>query len=136
MYVTCALIGIILSRCLWSFAGMYYMSHICWKWVFWSTTRSTWRVSLHFLYFELVIFICTYIIWISPLFIREEDLLDLAPFLQETSRLGCQVILTKELDGVTVTLPKATRNFYVDGHTPQPHWRVLLHAYTYLQIQL
>ncbi|XP_003391508.1 PREDICTED: adrenodoxin-like protein, mitochondrial [Amphimedon queenslandica] len=52
---------------------------------------------------------------------EEEDLLDLAPFLQENSRLGCQVILTKELDGMTVTLPKVTRNFYVDGHTPQPH---------------
>ncbi|XP_041379743.1 adrenodoxin-like protein 1, mitochondrial [Gigantopelta aegis] len=52
---------------------------------------------------------------------EEEDLLDLAPFLQENSRLGCQIILTKEMDGLVVTLPKATRNFYVDGHVPQPH---------------
>ncbi|CAH8542874.1 unnamed protein product [Schistosoma turkestanicum] len=51
----------------------------------------------------------------------EEDMLDLAVFLQENSRLSCQVILTKELDGMIVTLPKATRNFYVDGHIPQPH---------------
>merc|ERR1712098_976854 len=30
---------------------------------------------------------------------EEEDLLDQAPFLQIESRLGCQIILTKELDG-------------------------------------
>ncbi|KAF7401594.1 hypothetical protein HZH68_007414 [Vespula germanica] len=52
---------------------------------------------------------------------QEEDLLDLAPFLKENSRLGCQIILTKELDGIVLELPKATRNFYVDGHTPAPH---------------
>ncbi|EMP24986.1 Adrenodoxin-like protein [Chelonia mydas] len=52
---------------------------------------------------------------------REEDMLDLAPQLQENSRLGCQIILTKELEGVEFTLPKITRNFYVDGHVPKPH---------------
>lgn len=52
---------------------------------------------------------------------KEEDLLDLAPFLKENSRLGCQIILTKELNGIEVHLPKATRNFYVDGHKPKPH---------------
>ncbi|XP_055844093.1 adrenodoxin-like protein 1, mitochondrial [Episyrphus balteatus] len=52
---------------------------------------------------------------------KEDDLLDMAPFLKENSRLGCQIILTKELDGIEVTLPKATRNFYVDGHKPKPH---------------
>ncbi|BFY99287.1 hypothetical protein BsWGS_02327 [Bradybaena similaris] len=52
---------------------------------------------------------------------KEEDMLDMAPFLKENSRLGCQIILSKELDGIEVTLPKATRNFYVDGHIPQPH---------------
>uniref|UniRef100_A0A8D8LD23 Adrenodoxin-like protein, mitochondrial n=1 Tax=Cacopsylla melanoneura TaxID=428564 RepID=A0A8D8LD23_9HEMI len=52
---------------------------------------------------------------------KEDDLLDLAPFLKDNSRLGCQIKLTKELDGIEVTLPKATRNFYVDGHTPKPH---------------
>lgn len=30
------------------------------------------------------------------------------------SRLGCQVIVTKDLEGMTVTLPKATRNLQVD----------------------
>lgn len=29
------------------------------------------------------------------------------------SRLGCQVIAAKELDGLKVKLPSATRNFYV-----------------------
>lgn len=52
---------------------------------------------------------------------KEEDLLDLAPFLKENSRLGCQIILTRDLEGLEVTLPLATRNFYVDGHVPQPH---------------
>ncbi|XP_014242153.1 adrenodoxin-like protein, mitochondrial [Cimex lectularius] len=52
---------------------------------------------------------------------KEEDLLDLAPFLKENSRLGCQIILKKELEGMELTLPKATRNFYVDGHKPKPH---------------
>lgn len=52
---------------------------------------------------------------------KEEDLLDMAPFLKENSRLGCQIILNKELEGLEVALPKATRNFYVDGHTPKPH---------------
>ncbi|KAG8456821.1 hypothetical protein GDO86_002560 [Hymenochirus boettgeri] len=52
---------------------------------------------------------------------REEDMLDMAPMLQENSRLGCQIILTKELNGAEFTLPKITRNFYVDGHVPKPH---------------
>lgn len=52
---------------------------------------------------------------------REEDMLDMAPLLQENSRLGCQIILTKELEGAVFTLPKITRNFYVDGHVPKPH---------------
>lgn len=52
---------------------------------------------------------------------EEEDMLDLAPFLQENSRLSCQIILSKEIDGIEVTLPSATRNFYVDGHKPKHH---------------
>ena len=40
----------------------------------------------------------------------EEDMLDLAFGLTQTSRLGCQIIMTEELDGLTVTLPTATRN--------------------------
>ena len=51
----------------------------------------------------------------------EEDMLDMAYGLTETSRLGCQVIVTEEMDGMVVRMPKATRNFYVDGHVPQGH---------------
>eukprot|EP00124_Ichthyophonus_hoferi_P002090 Ihof_evm2s131 gene=Ihof_evmTU2s131 len=43
----------------------------------------------------------------------EEDMLDMAVFVKESSRLGCQLTLTKELEGMTLELPKATRNFYV-----------------------
>ncbi|KAI0757412.1 ferredoxin [Daedaleopsis nitida] len=45
----------------------------------------------------------------------ENDMLDMAFGLTETSRLGCQVCLTKEMDGMTATLPAATRNMFVDG---------------------
>lgn len=40
----------------------------------------------------------------------EEDMLDLAFGLTPTSRLGCQIIITEELDGLTVTLPAETFN--------------------------
>ena len=40
----------------------------------------------------------------------EEDMLDLAFGLTKTSRLGCQIVMTEELDGLTVKLPAATRN--------------------------
>ena len=40
----------------------------------------------------------------------EEDMLDLAFDLQETSRLGCQIIMTDALDGLVVRLPAGTRN--------------------------
>lgn len=40
----------------------------------------------------------------------EEDMLDLAFDLQETSRLGCQIIMTDKLDGLVVKLPSGTRN--------------------------
>ncbi|MEB3701655.1 Ferredoxin family 2Fe-2S iron-sulfur cluster binding protein [Candidatus Bealeia paramacronuclearis] len=44
----------------------------------------------------------------------EEDMLDLAFGLTKTSRLGCQIIMTPELDGIVVKLPAATRNMLVD----------------------
>ena len=40
----------------------------------------------------------------------EEDMLDLAFGLTRTSRLGCQIVITEELDGLEVSLPKETRN--------------------------
>jgi len=38
---------------------------------------------------------------------EEEDMLDLAPCLESTSRLGCQIVLGDEADGLTVRLPEA-----------------------------
>ncbi|KAK4534990.1 hypothetical protein CDCA_CDCA03G1015 [Cyanidium caldarium] len=51
----------------------------------------------------------------------ENDMLDLAFGLKENSRLGCQIIARKELDGMEITLPQATRNMAVDGYVPKPH---------------
>lgn len=31
------------------------------------------------------------------------------------SRLGCQIEMVKDLDGITVRIPSATRNLRVDG---------------------
>lgn len=45
---------------------------------------------------------------------EEEDLLDLAFGLTETSRLGCQVLVSKKLEGAKISIPSATRNFFVD----------------------
>ena len=45
---------------------------------------------------------------------EEEDMLDLAFGLTRTSRLGCQIRMSEALDGLTVTLPAATRNVAVD----------------------
>ncbi len=51
---------------------------------------------------------------LEPAVEEEEDLLDLAYGLTLTSRLGCQVKVSKAMEGMTVRLPSATRNFYVD----------------------
>ena len=51
----------------------------------------------------------------------EEDMLDEATCLSATSRLGCQIILSKELEGMEITLPAYSRNFAVDGFIPEPH---------------
>ena len=37
-------------------------------------------------------------------------MLDLAPGLTKTSRLGCQIKLTEALDGLTVKLPLVTKS--------------------------
>jgi 2Fe-2S ferredoxin len=44
----------------------------------------------------------------------EEDMLDLAFGLTHTSRLGCQIKMTEELDGLTVRLPAGTRNMMLE----------------------
>ena len=41
--------------------------------------------------------------------------------LTPQSRLGCQIILSKQHEGMEVTLPAYSKNFYVDGHVPEPH---------------
>jgi len=40
----------------------------------------------------------------------ENDMLDLAFGLTETSRLGCQIVMSKTMDGLEVKLPSMTRN--------------------------
>ncbi len=40
----------------------------------------------------------------------EEDMLDLASGARRTSRLSCQILLTPELDGLTVHVPAESRN--------------------------
>lgn len=40
----------------------------------------------------------------------EDDMLDLAPGLKASSRLGCQIIITEAMDGLVVHLPNAIRN--------------------------
>ena len=52
---------------------------------------------------------------------EEDDMLDMAFGLTDTSRLGCQVLLRAEDEGRVIKVPAATRNFYVDGHVPVPH---------------
>jgi ferredoxin len=58
---------------------------------------------------------------LPPAVEEEEDLLDMAFGLTATSRLGCQVKITKDFEGAKVTLPSATRNLYVDGSKPKKH---------------
>ncbi|MCK5554657.1 MAG: 2Fe-2S iron-sulfur cluster binding domain-containing protein [Alphaproteobacteria bacterium] len=38
---------------------------------------------------------------------NEKDMLDIAFDIQKTSRLSCQILMTKELDGLIVALPSA-----------------------------
>jgi len=39
---------------------------------------------------------------------EEEDMLDLAESLAATSRLGCQLVLRAEVDGLVVSVPKTS----------------------------
>ncbi len=47
---------------------------------------------------------------LDPASEEEEDMLDMAFGLTRTSRLGCQITMTDELDGLIVTLPSETNN--------------------------
>ncbi len=40
----------------------------------------------------------------------EEDMLDLAADLHATSRLSCQILLTDDLDGMEVTIPRESHD--------------------------
>jgi ferredoxin len=42
---------------------------------------------------------------------EEEDLLDLAAHATRTSRLACQIILTTEMETLTVRVPPEARNW-------------------------
>ena len=44
----------------------------------------------------------------------EDDMLDLAVGLSTTSRLGCQILMSEELDGLVVMLPDETRNLLLE----------------------
>jgi len=52
---------------------------------------------------------------------EENDMLDLAFGLTQHSRLGCQIVLKPELDGMIIALPVATRNMAVDGYVAKHH---------------
>ena len=52
---------------------------------------------------------------LKPAAEEEEDMLDLAFGLTHTSRLGCQIRMTEELDGLTVVLPSSTHNMMGTG---------------------
>ena len=42
---------------------------------------------------------------------EEEDLLDLAAYATRTSRLACQIILTEDLDSLSIRVPPEARNW-------------------------
>ncbi|CAH8592353.1 unnamed protein product [Heterobilharzia americana] len=43
----------------------------------------------------------------NPLTEEEQDLLDLAYNLTDTSRLGCQIVVTEDMDGLVVNVPES-----------------------------
>jgi ferredoxin len=47
---------------------------------------------------------------LPPATAAEEDMLDLTYGVTRASRLGCQIAVTKALDGLILRLPPATRN--------------------------
>ncbi|MEX0694622.1 MAG: ferredoxin family 2Fe-2S iron-sulfur cluster binding protein [Rhodospirillales bacterium] len=47
---------------------------------------------------------------LEPAVEEEEDMLDLTFGLKRTSRLGCQIRMTADLDGLVVALPREHRN--------------------------
>jgi len=41
----------------------------------------------------------------------EEDMLDLASGLQPTSRLGCQIVVSEDMDGAEIVVPEGRQGF-------------------------
>ena len=48
---------------------------------------------------------------LSPASEEEEDLLDLAAHATRTSRLACQIILTEDMESLSVRVPSEARNW-------------------------
>ena len=46
----------------------------------------------------------------DPLTEEEQDMLDMAYGLTDTSRLGCQIDVTEDLEGIRLTVPSGTRD--------------------------
>jgi len=44
---------------------------------------------------------------------EEEDMLDLAADVRPTSRLGCQIVLTEDLDGLEVRIPSDAHDMQI-----------------------
>ncbi|XP_055928523.1 ferredoxin-2, mitochondrial-like [Argiope bruennichi] len=44
----------------------------------------------------------------------EEDMIDSAPFHKLTSRLSCQIVVTKDMEGAIFELPLGTQNMQID----------------------
>src|SRR3546814_10411257 len=53
---------------------------------------------------------------LPPVSEMEEDMLDLAAGVRRTSRLSCQILLTADLDGLTVHIPAESRS---EEHTSE-----------------
>lgn len=49
---------------------------------------------------------------LQPICEEEEAILEYAPDRKENSRLGCQITVTKDLDGIAVTLPKNIESLF------------------------
>jgi len=49
--------------------------------------------------------------WIGKVGPAEQMLLELAPGRDENSRLSCQIVLTADLDGLTVTVPEEQSDY-------------------------
>ena len=107
------------------------MRMICWTWHMVSQRRAPCQTRRQLLFRSLL---CRHnrVTWRGPCCLAwlrtgltcsecQSEMRHAHPALGRRSRLGCQVIAAKELDGIRVRIPGATRNFAVDGHVPKPH---------------